>query len=328
MVINQETVGCGVIENETSEQTGRVTAIFENSIHLTAENCVLTLGSEKIPNHPFTIRTNILPKSICIGDTFSITKRRLCIKRWSMSNLKQYPYIDGNMECINRVDACRDTATARQEKIGRSFYLNLRFMPIYTPSFTIKYIIPQENIIKELQECRREACLTTGIDGFFPILIGNDEDNQILEAVKPHIQRISLSIRDRDWLEFSKYSQKIVGVGIGLTPSGDDFLCGVFASLYFYNTIFNDRFTEDQLENLANSVGHKTSPFSATLIKAAARGWVQDLISNWLVSLFQGDSKHVKILTKKILEIGHSSGADILVGLITTLEAILSEGEE
>ena len=198
-------------------------------------------------------------------------------------------------------------------------------MLFYTPCFKTNYIASQEGMVKELKSCRAEARLTTEIDGLYPILIGSADNNQISQYAKPYIQRISLSIRDRDWLEFFKCSTKIVGVGIGLTPSGDDFLCGVFASLYFYNTIFNDSLTEDQLKNLANSVEHKTSPFSATLIKSAAQGWVQDLISYWLVSLFQTDSKQVKKLTKDILKIGHSSGADILLGLITALESIFSK---
>lgn len=287
MVIDQGTVGCGVIENELSERTGEVTAIFENSIHLTAEDCVLTLGSEKIPNHPFTIRTYTLPEDISIGNTFYITKRRLFVERY--------------------------------------YYLDLRDMPIYTPCFKTKYIVPRENIVRELQACREGAALATGIEGFFPLLIGDVETDQITQKVMPVIDKIGLSIRNSDWPGFVKHSEDIVGVGVGLTPSGDDFLTGVLVALYFYNTNFAKGFTIDKLETLAMLAGYRTSLFSATLIKAAARGWVLDLISYWLVSLFQGDIKQVRELTEKILKIGHSSGADILLGLITALESIFSK---
>ncbi len=325
MVINHGTVGCGVMENGVSERTGTVTAIFENSMHLTTDNCVLTLGSKKIPDHPFTIRTDTLPKDIGIGDTFSITKKRLCIKRKSILNLKQYAYTDHDMERINRVNAYSERITAFQTKVKRFYCLNLKFMPIYIPCFKIKHIVSQENIGRELQSCRAEAACLVGIKGFFPLLIGEVEIDQILQTIIPSVEKISLSIKNSDWSEFVKSTANIVGVGMGLTPSGDDFLSGVFVALYFYNTTFGKGFTVDKLKNLANSVASKTSLFSATLIKAAANGWVQDVISCWLVSLFQGDSKQVKELTRKILKIGHSSGADILLGLIITLESIFSK---
>lgn len=287
MVMDQGTVGCGVIENTASGRTGVVTDIFENSIHLTEEDCVLTLGSEKIPNHPYTIRTYTLPENISIGNTFHITKRRLFVER--------------------------------------CYYLDLRDIPIYTPCFKTKYIVPRETIVRELQACREGAVLTTGIEGFFPLLIGNGEIDQITQNVKPDIDKIGLSIKSSDWTEFANHSKNIVGVGIGLTPSGDDFLSGVFAALSFYNTTFAKGFTVDKLKSLAILISDRTSLFSATLIKAAAQGWVLDLISYWLVSLFQGDSKQVRELTGKILKIGHSSGADILLGLITALESIFSK---
>ncbi len=285
--MDQGTVGCGVIENATSGRTGVVSAIFENSIHLTEEDCVLTLGSEKIPNHPYTIRTYTLPDNISIGNTFYITKRRLFVER--------------------------------------CYYLDLRDMPIYTPCFETKHIVPRENIAWELQACREGAALMTGIEGFFPLLIGNGKIDQITQNVMPIIDKIGLSIRNSDWLELVKHSENIVGVGVGLTPSGDDFLSGVFAALYYYNRTFAKGFTVDNLKRLAVLVGYRTSLFSATLIKAASQGWVLDLISDWLVSLFQGDSKQVQKLTGKILEIGHSSGSDILLGLITALESIFSK---
>ena len=294
MFINQGTIiGCGLIGNNVSVRTGIVSAIFERTMHLTTEDCVVTLASGKIPNHPFTISTKTLPENINIGDTFSITQKMLSIKR--------------------------------KRETERCYSLDLRFTPVYTPCFKTEYIVSQESIVNELEASRAEARLTEGIEGFFPILIGNTEVDQISQEVIPSINKISLSIRNSDWPEFVRRSGDIVGVGIGLTPSGDDFLSGVFAALYFYNKSFAKGFTLEQLKSLAKSIGYKTSPFSATLIKAAARGWVLEVISSWLVSLFQGESIQIKELTKKILKIGHSSGADILFGLITALESILKK---
>ncbi len=327
MVTNQCTVGCGIREGVVSEHTGIVTAIFGNSIHLTAQNSVFTLGAKQISNHPFTIRTNRFPKDVSIGDTFSLTRERLSIQRWSRRNLKYYLYSDSDMRFRNQVGRYSDTDTPLHTEIESYYDLDLTRLPIYTPCFKTSYIVSEVKIVRELQASRTEAMLTTGIEGFFPLLIGNIKMDQVSQKVKPSLDGICWEIRKSDWPEFAKHAEKIVGVGIGLTPSGDDFLSGVFAALYFYNTTFKKGFPVDNLKSLAEIVGKRTSLFSATLMRAAAQGWVSDTISSWLVSLFQGESKRVKGLTREIVKIGHSSGADMLLGLVTALEAIYQKSK-
>lgn len=109
--------------------------------------------------------------------------------------------------------------------------------------------------------------------------------------------------------------RKMVGLGIGLTPSGDDFLCGVLAGLRLY--------------------GRESSPFSANLQKELQSHLMDtnDISRTFLVCALQGQFSLpvIRLTAKKqpldILEefsqIGHTSGLDTLCGLLYAISTCI-----
>ena len=91
----------------------------------------------------------------------------------------------------------------------------------------------------------------------------------------------------------------LAGRGGGLTPSGDDILCGFAAGL----VLFGGRSAEALA--IAGSAGPRTTRLSATLLNCAARG---ELPSPAHDLLERGDRAPLEAF-------GHSSGRALLVGL-------------
>lgn len=102
----------------------------------------------------------------------------------------------------------------------------------------------------------------------------------------------------------------LIGLGIGLTPSGDDFLCGVLAGL----TLLGLRDSQD-FRHLSAEISRnlaKTNAISAAFLRCAMNGQFSEaLVTLGSVSFSQS--------LQMFHDIGHSSGADTLCGLYFAL---------
>ena len=133
----------------------------------------------------------------------------------------------------------------------------------------------------------------------------------------------------RSWLVASMTARKapadpvrdLVGLGTGLTPSGDDVLIGALALL---DALAQDHADADAMRaNLARAVGDLppglTSPLSHCFLRVAAAGHVGQRLHTAVSSCVTGDA-YAAIAA--VHGIGHSSGWDMLAGMATALDAV------
>ena len=59
----------------------------------------------------------------------------------------------------------------------------------------------------------------------------NDDTSMMLVAAKKKIEQCTRLYRNKEYTETGIELARLIGLGIGLTPSGDDSLCGVLAGL-------------------------------------------------------------------------------------------------
>ncbi len=106
-----------------------------------------------------------------------------------------------------------------------------------------------------------------------------------------------------------------LGEGPGLTPYGDDEICGAMLGL-----IATDHPDADRLatEILASELDARTTPVSAALLRCAADGWCIPEVERLLVALETGVGATVAV--DGLLAVGHSSGHGLLAGLASVLD--------
>ena len=113
----------------------------------------------------------------------------------------------------------------------------------------------------------------------------------------------------------------IVGTGPGLTPSGDDVLIGALALL----DALGD---QHAYARLARAVGlvppGLTSPLSHCFLRVAAAGHVGEGLHEAVSSIVRGDADRA---IAAIRDIGHSSGWDMMAGIVTALDAVMPPGQ-
>lgn len=103
----------------------------------------------------------------------------------------------------------------------------------------------------------------------------------------------------------------LVGLGAGLTPAGDDALCGVLLTL---RATGRTRGAE-RLAAAVRAALHRTTSISASLLDAAAQGFATPAVTGLVVAVARGDRDAVRALVPAVLAMGHSSGADVAAGV-------------
>ena len=109
----------------------------------------------------------------------------------------------------------------------------------------------------------------------------------------------------------------LIGLGNGLTPSGDDFLSGLLHGLHFMEILFGIKFLP--LSNIALNISgqlFRTGSISQHFLRYALKAQWGLNIENFLLALILGDKEALIKSTDKKLRTGASSGYDEIMGCI------------
>jgi uncharacterized protein DUF2877 len=108
----------------------------------------------------------------------------------------------------------------------------------------------------------------------------------------------------------------LIGLGPGLTPSGDDFLVGALALL----DACAERSAHAALARAINLAPRGlTSPLSDCLLRAAAAGHVGENLHRAASATISGT---IRSAVTAVRSIGHSSGWDMMAGISATLQVL------
>ncbi len=104
----------------------------------------------------------------------------------------------------------------------------------------------------------------------------------------------------------------MIGLGPGLTPSGDDVLLGFISIVNTCDDFISER------ENLKNEILYNlkyTSDISAYFLKMALKNHYHEYVQNVICSLVNGTPEEAALSVRRLLTIGATSGADIALGM-------------
>lgn len=105
---------------------------------------------------------------------------------------------------------------------------------------------------------------------------------------------------------------ELVGAGDGLTPYGDDVLCGWLA------VHRASGHTTDAVDTAVRDLLHRTTRFSAALLECAMHGEVIPEFAEYVAAL---DSPSEQAAADRLRAVGHTSGAGLLQGAEWALAA-------
>jgi hypothetical protein len=175
-----------------------------------------------------------------------------------------------------------------------------------------------------LQDLERLACEEAPVDGMARVALMDPicvPASALARVARPRIARL------REWLgtRLARPLREpapldLVGLGSGLTPSGDDLLCGALVALHAIGHV-------DAAHDLYAVISRKaarlaTSPLSAAFLRAAAEGQSSEPLHETIIALLE--NRNVAHPLEAVARIGHTSGWDALAGAVLVLRTFAS----
>ncbi len=121
---------------------------------------------------------------------------------------------------------------------------------------------------------------------------------------------------------FAEPLHALIGLGEGLTPSGDDFVLGLMAVMHY-----GQRPGARRLGLEASRFAGGTTPVSANYLRLAARGGFSERLENLALALLSEGGCEVAAAARALVETGHSSGTDSLVGALLGARLLYTKHE-
>jgi len=117
-------------------------------------------------------------------------------------------------------------------------------------------------------------------------------------------------------------ASSLVGLGPGLTPSGDDVLCGFLLA----RRCFAGRAgrADRAVREVATTPGQRTTSVSASQLGLAAAGQFGEALLD-VAHAFVADEAALSAAIDRCLSVGSTSGADGLLGLVAGMESVCSD---
>lgn len=107
--------------------------------------------------------------------------------------------------------------------------------------------------------------------------------------------------------------QELLGLGPGLTPSGDDLIGGVMLALHNLGQL---PLLKAFSVAVAQVVAERTNVISAAHLRGAMEGMGHEAIHRIIAAVLSGEQEKIPQLIEKVKKIGHTSGWDTLAGIV------------
>lgn len=120
----------------------------------------------------------------------------------------------------------------------------------------------------------------------------------------------------------------LIGLGSGLTPSGDDLLTGYLAGLWCTVQDRHDRMKFIfSLGKTITRLSSKTNDISHTYLYHAVQGQVSSRLADLAEGICRGENpQHLRAVAETAMRVGHTSGMDAVTGLLIGLATWMSPG--
>jgi hypothetical protein len=174
------------------------------------------------------------------------------------------------------------------------------------------HILQIEQIL--LKEANKESLINI-LSQNEPLLQSSQIKNKTIASKA--INLLSKGLRIQNHKLIQEGVSKLAGLGIGLTPAGDDFLMGVMHGLW---TIQSSEKAMRNSQIIFKAAKQKTTTLSAAWLHAASLGEAGETWHTLFDAILGQNSEKAHKSVFHILSTGHTSGADALAGFIHVLK--------
>ena len=264
------------------QPSGKIEQVFNRAINISVNNILYTLLSSPSDNAPNSCRL--------INKDFTL----LTIKEGDAVNFLNKEMIIGGKYLISfsvcDLWQCRDVIFHPDKLMTDSYF---------------SFLSTQINNLDIILNSNKQSLFNYSGNNIFYISMSE-------QLTQLRFNLVELVIKG-DRLKLPDVISQFVGLGIGLTPSGDDYLVGLMAFLLLKGHPVSSLCPEFY-QSIARSKNRTTSISAITLEKAFNREYRENM-QQLIQSLADAEETYIHSQFSDILNIGSSSGCDMLFGL-------------
>jgi len=288
--------GCLAAKLLSNDAIGKVSAIFDSSFYVELDNGLVCIGVKDLPLSPLNViiaapeSTNWSASGLCLNSKVSIFSgfirigAQFSFRLAGAAEWKPKP-VPATWENANLKQGL---AVFREQCIGRIPHEGLGQILYYdTSSFDDQSLCKiTEILIRELR------------DWLVPAL--RDPDSRSMHGLQ--------------WVHH------LIGLGPGLTPSGDDFIGGMMIALHSLGELEICQQLWMPTRRCAIEAGN---PIALAHLNAASEGLGSLGVHDALSAILEGCPHNIEKTLIVLDSIGHTSGWDAMAGVIVTFDAWL-----
>ena len=141
-----------------------------------------------------------------------------------------------------------------------------------------------------------------------------------LELARPRLQAVAQALQARDLAAFEAAALRVLGLGHGLTPSGDDLLGGILFTLSHAPIAMWLSGMPGVHARIRGAAQSATNPISAALLDDLMRGSSYRVLHDVFDAFQAGQPGRITDAVNRLLGLGASSGGDMLAGVFLALQ--------
>jgi len=269
---------------------GRIAALFERSFYIEVNGNWFCFGASSLPLGPLNLQTNV-PANI----------------NWQASGLQLKDQVKISASHIH---------------VANRLAFSYRGAELWQPD-PIPDLDKKTTIAAGLASLTQQAFNIAPNEGLAAFLFPDGSLKTVLPSAAPAITEMTKFIRSRhpNAKSILEPVASLIGLGPGLTPSGDDFLGGMMITLSLLGE-------NEKLRVLASTIvtaASVTNDISRAHLKAAAQGIGAEPLHATISDIVTNRDQALKASLERLDAIGHCSGWDALTGVAITLRAWLEK---
>jgi len=298
----------------SSGYSGKVLAVVSEAIYLSGPGGeILWLAHKVLPAHRRCIQATFQAGDLRPGVKFWVQRKRLVLGNRVAVDLANAVVWEPSAICPGQA-LRQGSGQALRRGSGQAPPL-----PVVNTGFRrlLAALEPPETAKGLGQTIPLIAALASGSD--HPPTF--TQDRFVARALGP-ITRVARACLGRDMRRIAEESEQLVGLGPGLTPSGDDHLGGLLFAAHHLKAAYPTEFSwgAGPVLDFLLRARPLTNRISHTILSDCAQGHGPEPLHDLVNSLLQAEPAGCLLRSvDRLTRIGHTSGWDMLAGVLTAM---------
>lgn len=179
------------------------------------------------------------------------------------------------------------------------------------------YLIDKVGLVDHIESQLSSTSMESGMAEVFYLGRNEGGNSRFVTSQREGSSLILDGLANHDTSSLKTGAASLAGLGVGLTPTGDDFLMGVMYGLQATKPSIEAEEISTLMYEVASG---RTTSLSAAWLKAASLGEAAEKWHELVRAVLANQTEDIQQAIQQVIDTGETSGADALTGFVQVLK--------